>query len=315
MNNIDVSVIIVSYNTSKLLDNCIGSVIKNTKDVNYEIIVSDNCSSDDSVQVVKNKYPNVRIIENSFNYGFGKANNIAKSEAKGKYVFYLNSDTVLLNNAIKIFFDYFEAHSNDKISAIGTILLNKDFQPIHSGDKFPTYRYMLKKQMKRDIINIIKFGIKIFKLENSYMRRKKAIEPLEINLDKSKIQYITGADLFMINNEYAIFDENYFMYFEESDMQYQLYKLGYTPRIVEEAKIQHLSFKTSSKLILARPTDIFTEFSMIYYAKKNFNRNPIMLKLLIHLDNINPFVRKIYKNSRDNLNEYYKLLKQKNFID
>ena len=102
----DVSVIIVNYNTVELTKQCILSIYNQTKDVNFEIIVVDNNSEDNSVKIIENNFPQVILINNSDNIGFGRANNLGVEIAKGKYIFFLNSDTILLNNAIKIFVDY-----------------------------------------------------------------------------------------------------------------------------------------------------------------------------------------------------------------
>ena len=93
----DVSVIIVNYNTKVLTFNCLSSVFEMVKDIQFEVIVSDNGSTDGSIEMIKENFPQVILIENGENLGFGAANNRALKIAKGKYIFYLNSDTVLLN--------------------------------------------------------------------------------------------------------------------------------------------------------------------------------------------------------------------------
>ena len=103
---IDVSVIFVNYNTCKLTCEAIQSVYRFTKKLNIEIIVSDNNSADNSIATIKNKFPEVIIIENKQNLGFGKANNKGIEIAKGKYLFFLNTDTCLINNAIEILFNF-----------------------------------------------------------------------------------------------------------------------------------------------------------------------------------------------------------------
>ena len=100
MSKIDVSVIIVNYNTKLLLQNCLDSVYSQTGDIFFEVIVSDNGSTDGSIEMVKVNFPNVILIENNTNLGFGTANNRGLKIAQGKYILYLNSDTVLKNNAV-----------------------------------------------------------------------------------------------------------------------------------------------------------------------------------------------------------------------
>ena len=118
----DVSVVIVNYNTKLLTVACIASVVENTRDVDYEIILVDNDSSDGTVDEVRKKYPDVIISQMDENVGFGRANNAGAELAKGKYLFLLNSDTVLIENSIKEFFDFME--NNPKYSACGCNLID-----------------------------------------------------------------------------------------------------------------------------------------------------------------------------------------------
>ncbi|MFC2281975.1 MAG: glycosyltransferase family 2 protein, partial [Treponema socranskii subsp. buccale] len=89
----NVSVIIVNYNTRELTKNCLLSIYEKTQGINFEVIVSDNGSKDGSQDMIRTEFPQVSLIENNANLGFGTANNRALAAAKGKYVFYLNSDT------------------------------------------------------------------------------------------------------------------------------------------------------------------------------------------------------------------------------
>src|SRR3712207_2177399 len=101
----DVSIIIVNYNTCQLISNCIDTIFQNTDGISFEIIVIDNASCDAS----KSKFENDARINYVYSYenmGFGRANNVGMMLAKGEYIFLLNSDTLLINNAIKFFYDY-----------------------------------------------------------------------------------------------------------------------------------------------------------------------------------------------------------------
>ena len=159
-NNIDVSIIIVNYNTCMLLKNCLLSIFKHTKYITFEVIVSDNGSSDGSLEMLHQEFPNVLVIENKANLGFGVANNKGLSISKGKYILYLNSDTVLLNNAVKYFFDYWEkSNDKEKIGALGSNLLNENNEVIHSFGNFPSYRKEIEKLF---IVNIKIFVSEIF---------------------------------------------------------------------------------------------------------------------------------------------------------
>lgn len=154
MSEIDVSVIIVSYNTCQMTKECIESIVNNTRDISYEIIVSDNASVDGSVEMIKTEFPEIFLIENDKNLGFGAANNIAIDNAHGKYLFLLNSDTKLLNNAIKYFFEYFELHE-DEIGALGAYLINTQNFYIHSFGAYPTVGNMFSTLFRGEISFLI----------------------------------------------------------------------------------------------------------------------------------------------------------------
>ena len=99
-----ISVIIVSYNCKAFLDYCLQSVCKALKQIDSEILVIDNCSTDGSVEYLKSKQYDLRIIENKENLGFSKANNKAAKLAKGEYLFFLNPDTIIPEDLIDSFF-------------------------------------------------------------------------------------------------------------------------------------------------------------------------------------------------------------------
>src|SRR5258706_4719742 len=103
MKKADLSVIIVSFNTQKILVDCLESITKNTKDLAYEVIVVDNGSKDGSSAMVKKyseKHSAVSLIDAKKNLGFGRANNLGAKKAKGTYLLFLNSDTLILDNAL-----------------------------------------------------------------------------------------------------------------------------------------------------------------------------------------------------------------------
>ena len=131
-----VSIIIVSYNTKELTKKAIQAVFDKTEGIEYEIIVVDNDSKDGSVEELKNTFQEkITVIESKENLGFGRANNLGIKQSKGKYIFLLNSDTELINNAIKIFYDYME--ENKQVGVCGGNLYNEN--------EIPEDSYMLYK--------------------------------------------------------------------------------------------------------------------------------------------------------------------------
>lgn len=232
----DVSIIIVNYNTKDLTRNCLRSVFEQTKGIDFEVIVSDNGSTDGSIEMIRTEFPQVVLIENNENLGFGTANNRALKVAKGKYVFYLNSDTLLLNNAVKLFFDYWEENGErEKLGALGCNLLDKNFEITHSFASFPQARSVVLSYAERNVKFDVKRLFYFFNLDYTKWKKGLVYQKYFGNVD-----YITGADLFLKNNECAKFDERYFLYSEEVQLEYNLAKDGLNRLIIDGPKIMHL---------------------------------------------------------------------------
>lgn len=287
----DVSIIIVNYNTEKLLYNCLKSIFQNVKDIDFEVIISDNGSTDDSKAMVENNFPQCKFIENKKNLGFGAANNVGLKQATGKYIFYLNSDTVLLNNSVKIFFDYFESHKDENIGALGAPLLNEKLNIIHSYGQFASSKINITQLLKANILNIILSFFYIFHISPKRFKSEHTQEHYT-----GPVDYITGADLFLKNDSNALFDEYFFLYFEESDLQRKMISKNLTRQIIDGPRIQHLcggsvsdDYSIKRKASFSR---IQYEISRTKYEKR-YNKSKICLfivKFLITLNWINPFL-------------------------
>ncbi len=249
----DVSIIIVSYNTKELTKNCLLSVYEKTTDINFDVFVVDNNSSDDSVEMIEQEFPQVKLIKNKDNRGFGAANNIAIQQSDAKYVFLLNSDTLLINNAIKILYDYME--QNPDVGACGGNLYYQNMMPSNIGCKFPSVTAVLFKYGLRNIFK--KFYHE--KVLGDSINRESICE----------IDLITGADLMMrksVLDKVGLFDENFFMYFEESDLEYRIQKNGHKVMFVPNSKIIHLE---GASLNSNYKKKVIFKKSELYYFRKN----------------------------------------------
>jgi GT2 family glycosyltransferase len=122
---VDVSIIVVAWNVRQLLYNCLKSVYDQTEGIDFEVIYVDNASKDGSVDMVKREFLEVRIIENERNEGFIRANNQAIGIAEGRYVLLLNSDTVVLDNAIAKAVKFADEHPDAAV--VGCRVLNPDY--------------------------------------------------------------------------------------------------------------------------------------------------------------------------------------------
>ncbi len=135
----DISVVIVNYNVKDLLLQALGSLYKKTSPhLKLEVFVVDNQSSDDSVLLVRQQFPQVKLIANNFNADFPAGNNQAFKEAKGKYIFMLNPDTEFLEDSLSVLFNYMESHSD--VSICAPRLLNSDKSHQISAWRYPSLK-------------------------------------------------------------------------------------------------------------------------------------------------------------------------------
>lgn len=292
----DVSIIIVNYNTKDILYNCLTSIYKHTQNLNFEIIVSDNGSTDGSIEMIKHNFPQVILIENNANLGFGAANNRGLEIASGKYIFYLNSDTILLNNAVKIFYDYWENFSEkETLGALGCNLLNQKLAYSTSYATFP--------DCDRTIKDLIKANYGLLKvLIFSIIGKKIEIDKSPQQIDQpyfGSVDFVIGADLFLKNDSQAFFDEKIFLYNEEIDLQYRLMKFNKKRIIIDGPRIIHLEKQSSviqEKKVITELVSFSSKcknISRIYFFKKNISvYKAYIIKYLTLLLWLNPLIIK-----------------------
>lgn len=257
----DVTIIIVNYNTAELTVNCINSIYEKTKDLAFEIIVVDNASKDNSVEIIKKEFSQVKLIESEVNLGFGRANNVGIKESKSKYVFLLNPDTLLMNNAVKILYDYMESIENYNVAACGADLYNADNKRVRAFGYFPSLKILLFKVL----------GIR------SLFSKK---------FDRDKLQtpdWIIGADIMIrrsvLDKLDKFFDEDFFMYSEEVELQHRISKMGLTRVYYPEAQIIHLEGQSTKDPNFQKELNLFrSEF--LFYEKRYGKRVLPIVKLL-----------------------------------
>ncbi len=285
----DVSIIIVTYNCADYIITCLQSVYEETKNVSFEIIVSDNNSTDNSLQLIENRFHDIQIVRNSNNIGFGAANNIAAKRAKGKYLLLLNPDTILINNAVKIFFDFLQ-NNTGKIGCIGGNLLDNNGKPSNIGGHFPSLF-----QLFSDI------GFRCL-YPGFYRRKVTLMLTVETMPRNMHIDYVCGAALFLdkkMFDEMQGFDENYFLYFEDTDLCFRLKQSCYTNCIVPDARIIHLeSVSTGSNdgsKISEQKFKFFEKSKQLFFRKSYGKTHVFFVKILtvfylfskgiVHLEN------------------------------
>lgn len=265
----DISIIIVNWNTKDLLLSCISSIHKNISEIlTYEVIVVDNGSKDGSVDAIKTIYPEVILIENEKNLGFAIANNIAFKKMRGRYALLLNTDCILTKGAVNELFTFMENHPDAGICC--GQLLNQDGSKQNSFASFPCLLSYLTNESLLKIIWPSKFPSKY----NSYSA------PIKVDSCIGACMMIRKKAL----DEVGLFDEDYFFFFEETDLSYRMKKSGWNVYFIPFVKIYHIQGKSVGSDILSR--------AMFYKSRYIFLKKHYSKKLIIYFSLI--FLRLIF---------------------
>lgn len=254
------SIVIVNYNNKELLKNCIDSIYSNSIENNYEIIVVDNASKDNSRELITKLFPEVIWVQNETNTGFATANNQGFKISKGSICMLLNNDTIILKDALDKLVQYMA--NNNEIGAVGPRILNADGSLQKSCRRaFPTF------------LNSFGYFTKLYKLMPSNKKLGSYVMSYKSDLESHEVEALSGAAM-MVRKEILMkldgLDENYFMHFEDVDLCLRIYKSGYKLFYVHDAEIIHLKGQ-SSKLRSNEVIDNFNN-SLLYYYKKNYSK-------------------------------------------
>jgi GT2 family glycosyltransferase len=267
MKNPILSIIILSFNTKDITLNCLKSIFKETdqQKLPFEVIIIDNDSKDGSVEAIKDlqkEHPEIVLVENDKNVGFGIANNQGVKIAKGEYILLLNSDTIVLNHAIEKLTQFY-IKNKEKMHFIGPKLYNKDMSPQPSVAPFFTPPVV--------------FAFLFLKGDYWGLTRR---SPNMI----TRVGWIHGA-CFMTTREIyqkiGGFDEKIFMYMEEVDLQYRASQMGYTAYFYPGAEFIHLGSASSG----GRTFPILQVYrGYLYFYKKHYGRLSLfLLKSMLQL--------------------------------
>ena len=254
---IDLSIITISFNTKQIMQDCLDSIKKHTKGLDYEIIAVDNGSKDGSIEMLREyarKHPEVIFVDAKDNLGFGRGNNLGAKKARGEYLLFLNSDTLIFDNALKEAVETVRKHP--KFGTYSCRLLNADrsFQP--SGGHFPGFWNVIAWQLFIDDMPLLGTLIPSFHPKQSQYDRNR------------KMDWVTGAFMIIKKNIFDLaggFDKNIFMYTEEMELCYRLAKLGYPTFYTNRPSIIHLG-GASGGSYLALTLEIK---NMLYFWKKH----------------------------------------------
>lgn len=249
------SIILVSWNTRQLLADCLDSVYAYPPNDSFEVLVVDNASGDGSAAMVRERFPQARLIESEKNVGFAQGNNLAVPLCSGEYVLLLNPDTVVKPQALDALVQFMDAHS--EAGAAGSRLLNPDETLQPSCHPAPTLARELWRLFHLDRIR--PFGA-------YHMHRWDMNQPREVDV-------IQGASFIVrkaILDKIGFLDGRYFMYSEEVDLCYRLQKAGWKLYYVPASRVIHYGGQ-STKLVAA---DMFLQLYLgkLMYFRKHYGR-------------------------------------------
>ncbi len=267
----DVSVILVNYNTCELTLAAIDSVYKFTSKISFEIIVVDNDSKDDSIIEIIKIFPEVHVIKSAKNIGFGRANNLGMEVAKGKYYFLLNTDTYLLNNAIELFFDYMEKAENSDVAVVGGHLYKPNGDWSVSSSYFPNFKLFVRGSFWRHF----------YKKE---FYDNETLNPILIDdSDPYLVDYVSGANFFVrsqVIKEVGGFHKSFFMYFEETELTMRIgMKLPNSKvMVLPQANIVHIGQGSALESIKSLKFKLlYLKSKALYFKLQNGYRACIMV--------------------------------------
>lgn len=261
----DLSVIIVNWNTKKLLADCLASIYKYNKDLNFEVIVVDNGSKDGSQAMMKKKFPQVNLILNKDNLGFAKANNQGIKAAKGEYLLLLNSDTYLIENSLQKLVK--KAKSIENLGALGPLLVNADKSIQQSVGFLPHLPQVFYWMSFLDDLPLGKF-LKPYHVDHDSFYKS-----------QQEVDWLTGAAILIpsvVIKKVGPLDESIFMYGEDVELCARIKKSKYEIIYSPITKIVHIGRGSSGKI---SKNAFIGEFRGVIHFYKKY-KNPQLLQIL-----------------------------------
>src|SRR3990172_5849274 len=280
---IDLSIVILTYNTKNILEECLNSLEKVKSEIDSEIIVVDNGSTDGSVEMARKEFPRAKVIENKKNLGFAAGNNMAKQYVKGKYILFLNSDTVVHKNTLKESFEYMEIHKDVGAMICKMILANGEFDKDTRRSFITPWIGLTHLFLKLD---------RVFPKSKLFGRYWYGYIPDNV---EHEVDVIEGAYFFVrieILDKIGWFDEEYFLDGENIDLCWRIkadgWKIMYNPKV----SITHFKGaakgKVNSEFRKKVPLQKRLKFRMagvnsmeIFYRKWLWGRYPLPLSLFV----------------------------------
>jgi GT2 family glycosyltransferase len=262
---LDLSIIIVNWNTRDLLQRCIADVYANTGSLDYEVIVVDNASQDDSVALLRREFPKVQVIENETNTGFSVANNQGIRISTGRYCLLLNTDAFVHPGALETMVKFMD--ENPQAGAGGCRLYNEDGSLQRSCTSFPTLATELWQALWLD---------RTFPRSRIFGRYWMTYWDFD---EDCEVDSVIGACMILRRDaldEVGLLDEGYFMYSEEVDLCFRMKQAGWKVMFTPKATATHI-WGGTSKRISNKTTFLRLFQSRIRFFRKHYGRTAVLL--------------------------------------
>jgi len=231
----DLSIVIVTWNRKLLLSRCLRSVLSHTRGLTYETIVLDNGSTDGTLEMIREDFPGIRLISNRENLGFTKGNNRAIREAGGRYIALLNNDTLLLENALETLVSFMDSHP--KAGAVGPLLLNPDGSIQESAlGAFINIRIALVGGE-----HLSRWTGRLLPGRPSFV--PEMVIPAGEQKTPREVAWVVGACMVIRRDAWrdaGPFDEAIFMYMEDMEWCYRAHRSGWSVYFCPHARVVHL---------------------------------------------------------------------------
>lgn len=284
MEEIDLSIIVLNYNTKDLTKNCLNSVLASKTDkYKIQIIAVDNGSCDGSVQMIRKEFPQVILVDNKENYGFARGNNDGLLKAKGKYILFLNSDTKLFPETLKTMLDYMEENSKVGLSTCRVEFVDGSLDPAsHRGFPTPWNAFSYFSGMDKLFPHS-----RFFSGYHLGYLNKRNIHEIDT---PTGAFYLTRREII---ESIGSFDERYFMYAEDIDLSLRIKNAGWKIMFVPTTKIIHYKKQSGrakreqgkvtneAKEIRGKTLRCFFDSMKIFYDTHYKNKYPWVTRELV----------------------------------
>lgn len=257
-NNIDVSIVIISWKMKMLLKKCLQSIYEFTKEINLEIIVIDNNSGDGTSEMIENEFPRIVLLKNSENRGVAPARNQGMALAKGKYVLILDADVELVENSVLTLFRFME--KNPYCGLVGSKLVDSNLELQYSCKRFPNLLSFIFRRLEH-----------FESIRNSKTLRFHTMQDWDHSETKT-VDYLIGACQFIRKtaiDKIGMYDDKIFYGPEDIDFCLRIWKAGWKVVYCPETKIIHHEQRITKKKIFSAIS--FRHLKGIFYIYRKYN--------------------------------------------